>query len=101
MVKCTGTPQVKTSAKTTGPSPTKGKTRREVVEEESQVEESEKEEKVEKKKKVRKAKTKPSTPQPSSSRSPPSDADNEEDPPSYHDARVSIMNTLSCFPPVQ
>ena len=88
-------------AKTTGPSPAKGKTRQEVVDDESQVEESEKEEEVTKKKKVRKAKAKPSTPQPSSSCSPPSDADNEEDPPSYQDARASIMHTLAYFPSAQ
>src|SRR5882762_6045734 len=88
-------------AKTTGPSPTKGKTRQEVVDDESQVEESEKEEEITKKKKVQKAKAKPSTPQPSSSHSPPSNADNEEDPPSYQDARVSIMNTLARFPSAQ
>ena len=92
---CTGPPQVRMSAKTTGPSPVKGKTRQEVVDDESQVEESEKEEEVTKKKKTQKAKAMPSTSQPSSSHSPPSNADNEEDPPSYQDARVSIMNTLA------
>src|SRR5882724_7454853 len=85
----------------------KGKNHREVVEEidDEKAEESDEEEqpKKQEKKKVRKAKVAPSVA--SSSHAPmsttPSETDDEEDPPSYQSARISIMRMLAQFPPTQ
>jgi len=85
----------------------KGKNRKEVVEEidDEKAEESDKEEQLKKqeKKKVRKAKVAPSVA--SSSHAPmstaPSETDDEENPPSYQSACVSIMRTLAQFPLTQ
>ena len=78
----------------------KGKNGREVVEEvdKEKADESEEEEQS-KKKKVRKVKATPSIA--SSSCTPIIETDEEEEPPSYQSARVSIMKTLTQFPPTQ
>jgi len=94
------TPVSTSSSKTTSG---KGKNRREVVEEidEEKAEESEEEEqpKKQERKKTRKAKVTPSVT--SSSRTPIVETDEEEDPPSYQSAHISIMRTLAQFPPTQ
>ena len=94
------TPISTSSSKTTS---SKGKNRREVAEEddEEKADESEEEEQPKKQewKKVRKVKATPSIA--SSSCTPIIETDEEEEPPSYQSARVSIMRTLAQFPPTQ